>query len=354
MSDLYTVLVFITLFTLTITIADVMSNKLVSKKNIQEIINVCLLMAVSIMGEWIGVETNGADPSLIWLHKLAKLIEFSTAPIIGIAAAIAYGKVKRKRLSYWFITCNITFEVLAMLNGWVFNIDSANVYHRGTFYWVYIAFLIISVLYCFVCMLIEYKQYQARFNIVMVLVLVFLTFGVGIQIIDSKMRVDYMCAAIGNFLLYSNRGSIVNQVDKITGLLNRRCFERSVENIKSNVCVIIFDINKFKIINDTYGHTVGDECLKDVAQIIFSVYGKYGQCYRIGGDELCVTLSKNIDNLLNLNDRLHHEAAQLRSRYGDLFGISLGYAYCDGKRTTFGDALKKADEMMYENKKNNF
>ena len=353
MSDLYTAIVFITLFTLFINIVDVMSNRLVSQKNKREIIIVCLLMGTALIGEWVGVETNGADPSLIWLHKAAKLVEFCTAPTIGVAAAVAYGKVERKRLAYAFLICHTLFELFAMINGLVFSIDRNNVYHREPLYWLYIAFFVATVIYCFVCMVIGYKHYQAKLNSVMLLVLCFLAFGVGLQIINSEMRVDFMCAAIGNLLLYNNRASVVNQVDKVTRLLNRRCFERSAENIKSNVCVLIFDINKFKIINDTYGHAVGDECLKDVAKILFAVYGKYGHCYRIGGDELCVILHKGTDKLAELNEKMQREAARLRPKYGNLFGVSLGYAFCDGKKTAFMDAMQKADEMMYENKKNN-
>lgn len=351
MSDLYTVVVFITIFALVINFAEVMSNRLVSQKNKYEIIAVCLFMGIAVMGEWIGVKTNGANSSLIWLHKSAKLVEFCAAPAIGITAAIAYGKVKRIRLAYVFIVCHAVFEILAMLNGLVFSIDSDNIYHRESLYWFYVAAFIFSILYCFVCMVIAYKNYQARFNIVMALVLCFLAFGVGVQMVNSEMRIDYLCAVIGNIFLYNNRASIVNQVDKTTRLLNRRCFDRSAENLKSNVCVIVFDINNFKIINDTYGHTVGDKCLKDVAKIIFSVYKKYGQCYRIGGDEMCVILDKFFDNPEKLNARLQQEAAKLCLKYGDVFGLSVGYAYCDGSKTTFAEAFKKADEMMYRNKK---
>lgn len=354
MSDLYTVVVFITLFTLIISIMEVISNGLVSQKNKNEIIAVSLVIGIAVIGEWIGVETNGAASSLILLHKAAKLVEFCAVPAIGVTAAIAYGKVKRIRLAYVFIACHAVFEIWAMLNGWVFFIDSDNIYHRGSLYWIYIAAFIFSVLYCFICMVIGYKNYQARFNGVMALVMCLLAFGVSVQMVNSEIRVDYLCAVIGNIFLYNNRGSIVNQVDKTTRLLNRRCFDRKAESVKSNVCVMVFDINKFKIINDTYGHAVGDECLKDVGKIIFSVYGKHGQCYRIGGDELCVILNKYFENPEKLNARLHREAAKLRPKYGDIFGISVGYAYCDGSKTTFAEAFKKADEMMYENKKINF
>lgn len=352
MFDLYTAIVCITVFTLAINIAEVTGNRLVSKKNKFEIIGICLLIGIAAVCEWTGTKTNGADPSLIWLHKAAKLVEFCSVPAIGISAAVAYGKVNRIKWAYAFVLCHTVFEILAMLNGWVFSIDSGNIYHRESLYWLYIVFASASIIYCFVCMVIGYRRYQAGFNSVMALVLCFLVFGVGIQIIYSDIRVDFMCAAIGNLLLYINRASVVNQVDKITRLLNRRCFERSGENIKSNMCVMIFDIDKFKSINDTYGHSAGDACLKDTANAVYSIYGKYGHCYRIGGDELCAIIRRDSDKLKKLNDRLHREAEQLKSRYGEAFGISMGYSYCDGKKTTFGEALKKADEMMYKNKKN--
>lgn len=354
MYDLYTTVVFITIFALMINITEVISNRLVSQKNKHEIVTVCIFIGIAAIGEWIGVRTNGADASLIWLHKAAKLVEFCAAPAIGVTAAIAYGKVKRVRLAYAFIACHAVFEILAILGGLVFSVDSDNIYHRESLYWLYVAMFLFSTLYCFVCMVIAYKNYQAKFNMVMASVLCFLAFGVGTQMINSEIRIDYLCAVIGNIFLYNNRASIVNQVDKTTRLLNRRCFDRRTENIKSKVCVLVFDINKFKIINDTYGHTVGDECLKDAAKIIFSVYGKYGQCYRIGGDEMCVILDKYFDNPEILNARLQKEAARLCPKYGDIFGISVGYAYCDGSKTKFAEALIKADEMMYENKKKIF
>ena len=114
---------------------------------------------------------------------------------------------------------------------------------------------------------------------------VFLAAGIGIQMLCPEIRVDFMCVAIGNLLLYNYRGNVVHQIDRTTQLLNRRCYEREIENMKSSAYVLILDINKFKQINDTYGHAEGDRCLALVAQQIFSVYGKYGFCYRIGGDE---------------------------------------------------------------------
>ena len=92
MLDLYMAIVFITGFTLLITAVGVINNRLVSKKNKSEIVLLCLFIGIAIFCEWIGVKTNGADISLIWLHKCVKLVEFCIAPLISVAAAIAYGR----------------------------------------------------------------------------------------------------------------------------------------------------------------------------------------------------------------------------------------------------------------------
>lgn len=59
--------------------------------------------------------------------------------------------------------------------------------------------------------------------------------------------------------------------------------------------MIVFDIDDFKGVNDHYGHLVGDQCLKEIADSIKNAYSKDGYCYRIGGDEFCVLLDAGAD-----------------------------------------------------------
>ena len=71
--DLYTAIVFLSGFTLVITAVDAITNRLVSQKNKSEIVLVSLFIGIAIFSEWIGVKTNGADVSLIWLTKVQSL-----------------------------------------------------------------------------------------------------------------------------------------------------------------------------------------------------------------------------------------------------------------------------------------
>ena len=163
MSDLYTVVVFITLFTLIINIMGVISNGLVSQKNKNEIIAVSLVIGISVIGESV-VKQTAPLPPLFCCTKRQSLLNFVRHRLFVYTAAIAYGKVKRIRLAYVFIACHAVFEIWAMLNGWVFFIDSDNIYHRGSLYWLYIAACIFSVLYCLYLYgdIRDYKNYQAR------------------------------------------------------------------------------------------------------------------------------------------------------------------------------------------------
>lgn len=350
MLSLYTAIVFLTGFTLVITAVDVITNHLVSKMNKLDMVFVCLFILIATFCEWIGVETNGADPSLIWLHKIAKLIEFCVAPLISVAAGRSYGEAKKPKFVFFVLIAHAVFEILALFNNWVFSIDADNIYHREGLYWIYVVTFVLSVIYCFVCIVQGNKKYQARFSSSLILILCFLATGIGLQMFHSEIRVDFMCVAIGNFLLYNYYCTVLSQIDITTRLLNRRCYERKIESIKASAYVLIFDINKFKQTNDTYGHTEGDKCLAQVAQQIFTVYGKYGACYRIGGDEFCVIMYKQQNILDQLNQKFKHRIDQLQKSNPKLFGVSLGYAYYDGKKTDIQDVIAQADEMMYKNK----
>lgn len=350
MSDLYTAIVLATVFILLIAMADVIENRLVSKKNKVLLILLFALTGIACMCEWIGVKTNGASASLIWLHKTAKVTEFCVSPAISMVAAIAFGEAKKSKIAGGLLIAHTVFEVIALFNNRVFSVDSENLYHREDLYWVYILAFSAATIYCFVCIVHSGKKYQARFGGALILIICFLTAGIGVQMLQSDIRIDFMCVAMGNILLYNYRGNIVHQVDPVTRLLNRICYEKNIENMKSPAIVLIFDVNKFKSINDTYGHVEGDKCLRSVAQVIFDTYGKYGFCYRIGGDEFCVIMYKHTDKLQILNMQFEDGIKRLNETNGKISRVAFGYAYYDENTDDINKVIEQADEMMYNNK----
>lgn len=350
MSGLYPAAICVTIMFLLITAIDVMTNQLITRKRKARTGVACLTIAVAALCECAGVYLNGAAVGLIPLHRLAKVAEFCFAPAIGVAAAIAYGDTRRPGLAILLTVVHAAFECVAVPFGWVFSVDAANQYHRETWYLVYVAAFILATAYCFVCILRNGRTYQAKADGVLVLNLSMLVVGIGIQFVYSSIKIDYLCIAIGNLLFSLRACKLILQVDAVTRLLNRRCYDVSISDLDAPATLIYFDVNRFKQVNDTYGHAAGDRCLRTVASLIRGVYRKKCRCYRIGGDELCVILHGGAQQAEALNARFAAALEAQRAKDPQLPGVSVGYATLDGSAHIL-KVIEEADAMLYRNKR---
>lgn len=85
----------------------------------------------------------------------------------------------------------------------------------------------------------------------------------------------------------------LSSIDPLSGLLNRRAFFEAVENHKNDAVFILFDIDRFKAVNDTYGHLVGDEAIEGVGRALLKVFSVSGaKIARLGGEEFSVVMRK--------------------------------------------------------------
>lgn len=347
--DLYTAIVIITVALLGVTVVDIYTNRVIDNKMKQYSIIVCLLIAVSMFCEWAGVKTNGADVSLITVHKIVKLVEFCIAPLICAMAAFSYSRIKRPTPIAIVATAHMIFETVSLKFGLVIYVDEANLYHRGVLYPVYIAVFSASIIYCFIAIMRDEIKHYLKPTLLLMAVLGFLTIGIGMQMIFSDLRVDYMCVAMGNYFLYNHRCKMILQLDGLTHLLNRRCYEKDLEKVGPPTMIITMDVNRFKKINDTYGHAAGDFYLKEIAQIIRDTYEKFGACYRCGGDEFCILLYKSIDRTEELNELFQNRIMERQMSDSRFPGVSVGYALFDSSNGHghIQHTIEKADEMMY-------
>ena len=144
--------------------------------------------------------------------------------------------------------------------------------------------------------------------------------------------------------------------DQLTKLDNRRAysvFKKHLGNttLTDDFHVIYFDLNGLKTINDNQGHTIGDEYIIGVTEILKKVfYDAILRC-RMGGDEFLVVLkcSKDI-----LKKRLFYFDSLIENWHSDnIKNISVSYGYCsacDYDNPTFEGLISKADEFMYKMK----
>jgi diguanylate cyclase (GGDEF)-like protein/PAS domain S-box-containing protein len=142
--------------------------------------------------------------------------------------------------------------------------------------------------------------------------------------------------------------------DQLTGIYNRRFFEEELKrlNIKENLpyTIVMADVNGLKLINDSFGHAIGDELLKKVAAVMMSGCDDKGIISRIGGDEFVILLPKT--NEFEADEILKGilELASKEQVASINLSISFGFATkCYDDEDIF-EVLKKAEDFMYKKK----
>lgn len=154
----------------------------------------------------------------------------------------------------------------------------------------------------------------------------------------------------------------LSRIDGLTGAFNRRHFNEvaTKEFARANrnqepLSVILFDIDLFKLINDTYGHALGDEVIKAAARVTKTAVREIDFVARIGGEEFAILLpGSTLEEAVVTAERLRLliEAQHICPREQDVpFTASFGVVQLNENDASFEALLQRADEMMYMSKK---
>lgn len=151
-----------------------------------------------------------------------------------------------------------------------------------------------------------------------------------------------------------------SRTDMLTGLLNKQTFEKEVRDYVENhptdgSCFVFLDMDHFKDINDKFGHSVGDQVIKETAKKIQLLFANFDLVGRFGGDEFCVFV-KEIprDTLI---DRLKFAVKKMEQEYAYEGGVvkisaSIGAAYCKKESVGYKELMDVADSAAYQAKDN--
>ena len=145
--------------------------------------------------------------------------------------------------------------------------------------------------------------------------------------------------------------------DALTGLYNRAYFEEELARLERGrhfpVSIIIGDIDRFKAMNDAYGHGTGDKLLREAAQLIKGAIRGEDVITRIGGDEFAILLPRTgTTATIEAVSRIQESLAAYNATHEDCpLAISFGAATADTGPLT--DTLKEADKRMYREKQVN-
>jgi len=146
--------------------------------------------------------------------------------------------------------------------------------------------------------------------------------------------------------------------DALTGLVNRREFEarlaRTLERASRSThssALLYMDLDQFKIVNDTCGHTAGDDLLQKLAQLYAQHVRERDTLARLGGDEFALIVENcDVADALGVADKILDTTRAFRYAYGQrLFqlGVSIGLTPIDGSTADVEEALRRADHACY-------
>lgn len=126
------------------------------------------------------------------------------------------------------------------------------------------------------------------------------------------------------------------------------------ENRRQRVGIIYMDLNRFKYVNDTYGHDKGDELLKIFAKVLAKTLGKEGFVGRMGGDEfIAILVDGSEDKIETLWKKVEEElvSASKKLEFDYLISSSYGVAFREKEgKESLNEILQRADKKMYEYK----
>lgn len=143
--------------------------------------------------------------------------------------------------------------------------------------------------------------------------------------------------------------------DMLSGLANRRAFQAAFESAKGEKVMAVFDIDRFKTINDCHGHSAGDKVIVEVAGILSKVFGERCLCARIGGEEFAVFSGQvSLAEFAALSELARMRIARMQIEMDDvhlMVTVSAGIARGSANET-FSQTFSRADRLLYRAKTN--
>lgn len=173
---------------------------------------------------------------------------------------------------------------------------------------------------------------------------------------------EQAAAAISNSIVFEKTRE-ASLSDPLTGLPNTRFMFNYLgrelsraQRLRTQVSILVLDLDRFKDINDTYGHHVGDRALREVARVLREAIRPYDICVRYAGDEFIVVLAdcgpeEAEAKRVELQDAVDGLAFQVESGERTKLSVSIGAAVFPQDGETYEALLATADGRMYRDKK---
>ncbi|WP_029233228.1 GGDEF domain-containing protein [Butyrivibrio sp. VCB2006] len=328
---------------------------------------IAIMSAVACVVDFLVFYSDGKEgPLFRVINLLGNTYCFITNPVFVVGWCM-YTDLKlyksrariRKRYKYVSIPAFILIfaALLNMFVPIVFYMDESNVYHRLPFSYV---FYIVEFCYMLYSVALVHK-YEERYGKVrffpIYLMIGPIIVGCVLQAIFYGISLIWISLAIGITAIYMSMQNEFSYLDTLTGLYNRAYLDYLLESHSkdpgSHMGGIMIDVDFFKKINDTFGHSTGDEALIDCARVITLSKPDKAMAVRFAGDEFILIMKDSTDEFMQKVIRdIRDEVDLFNDTEGRQYklSLSLGYALYDPEKDNIDSFFKHMDDNMYEEK----
>ncbi|MCP3764962.1 sensor domain-containing diguanylate cyclase [Domibacillus sp. A3M-37] len=141
-----------------------------------------------------------------------------------------------------------------------------------------------------------------------------------------------------------------SNLDPLTGYYNRRSLEKKISHL-GMYSIVLFDIDRFKTVNDQFGHQVGDEVLTYMSELAKKETRESDLCFRIGGEEFLMVLPEtDLALAQTIAERIRKTAEAKISPTGKPITISMGIGNSPTTASDFSELFKVTDQALYKAK----
>lgn len=252
----------------------------------------------------------------------------------------------------------VVFLILNFTDTFMFSLSEDNLFYPGKYIYI------IGIVACFyvVCgMFIVWrsKKSMPRKEYYLLLILPIIIAAAAVLQHMQNIRLVWPGAAVGLLIIQLYAMGEKMNIDHLTGLYNRKCLDDYVEDLlqsgrTESFAALMLDIDNFKKINDTYGHTEGDKAIKAAAALLKKSVRKGDFVSRYGGDEFLIILDEcGMKTTEHVISRLRENVSRYNSQntLPYILDFSIGYnLFFDVYGLKPKDIFTKIDGLMYQNK----
>lgn len=300
-------------------------------------------------------------PNADILIKYTRMIYYIAAGFLGyfwfqyieiiLGSSFVYDKKKKKILYIPVIVSTINAIIMCQF----LNPALKNIYGYLTgFALILIPFgfvIIAGILVIIKRKKITDNSLQIRYRILAIWPIVILVISV-IQLFIAEIPIYCFGTIIITVSLYIYNQDSLIFTDPLTGINNRNMLDKFIKSgfeKENNNYILMIDIDKFKSINDTYGHLEGDKALKYVADILKCEVGKKGDFLaRYGGDEFIIIAEEFDNDVTDLIESIKASTSNSKKNLGYQLTLSIGYSKIEDNNIL--KYIENADNKLYEEK----